>query len=60
VVGQTLGGRGPEFPVTRPAGVMPVVCLGASTTEGSQDDDQTYPYHLQQDLVRCFPLSGSR
>lgn len=49
------GFRGPEFPVEKPAGALRVVCLGASTTEGSQTNDETYPHYLQLELRRRFP-----
>jgi lysophospholipase L1-like esterase len=31
------------------------VCLGASTTEGSQSDQETYPYYLNRELEQLFP-----
>jgi len=49
------GFRGPEFSVKKPAGTVRIVCLGASTTEGSQRDNETYPHFLQQALDRLFP-----
>ena len=49
------GFRGPEFTPDKPAGIIRIVCLGASTTEGSQEDDQTWPHYLQQDLSRGYP-----
>jgi lysophospholipase L1-like esterase len=49
------GFRGPEFEVRKKEGVIRIVCLGASTTEGSQRDEETYPYFLQQELNRMFP-----
>jgi lysophospholipase L1-like esterase len=49
------GFRGPEFPIKKPPGTVRIVCLGASTTEGSQGDDETYPYYLYQDLTRMLP-----
>ena len=51
------GFRGPEFSVAKPAGLLRIVCLGASTTEGSQDDDETYPHFLQRELSRLMPSS---
>jgi lysophospholipase L1-like esterase len=49
------GFRGPEISVEKPPGVIRIVCLGASTTEGSQKNTETYPYFLQQELNRLFP-----
>jgi hypothetical protein len=49
------GFRNPEFAVKKPSGVIRIVALGSSTTEGSQADDETYPFYLQQDLDRMFP-----
>lgn len=47
--------RNAEFPVTKAPGTLRIVCLGASTTEGSQGDFETYPYYLGQQLRRRFP-----
>ncbi|GEM_PF-1956881 len=49
------GFRGPEFSIAKPAHTLRIVCLGASTTEGSQSDRETYPRYLQQELSRLFP-----
>lgn len=49
------GFRGPEFPFVKSPGVIRIVCLGASTTEGMQGDQETYPYYLQQELARLYP-----
>ncbi len=49
------GFRGPEFSIEKPPSVIRVVCLGASTTEGSQGDLETYPHFLQQELTQRFP-----
>ena len=49
------GFRGPEFRPDKPAGTIRIVCLGASTTEGSQYDDETWPHYLQQELSRAYP-----
>ncbi|MGQ0550186.1 MAG: SGNH/GDSL hydrolase family protein [Armatimonadota bacterium] len=49
------GFRGPEFESRKPAGLIRIVCLGASTTEGSHGDLETYPHFLQQELNRMFP-----
>ena len=49
------GFRGAEFALRKPAGVIRVVCLGASTTGGSQGDLETYPYFLQVELNQLFP-----
>jgi len=47
--------RGREFPIEKLSGTIRIVCLGASTTEGSQADDQTYPHYLQELLHAMFP-----
>jgi lysophospholipase L1-like esterase len=52
------GFRGPEFSVAKSPEVIRIVCLGASTTEGSHGDQETYPYFLQQELSRHFPGSA--
>lgn len=49
------GFRGPEFSIEKPPGTIRVVALGASTTEGSQSDEETYPHYLQLELNRRFP-----
>jgi lysophospholipase L1-like esterase len=49
------GFRGPQFSVAKPPGVIRIVCLGASTTEGSQGDLDTYPHFLQQELIQSLP-----
>ena len=50
------GFRNPEFQIRKPEGVIRIVCLGASTTEGpGLRDDETYPYFLQQELNGMFP-----
>lgn len=49
------GFRGPEFPVEKPTGTLRVICLGASTTEGQHDDDQTYPHYLEVELQKLLP-----
>lgn len=49
------GFRGPEFSVVKPPGVIRIVCLGASTTEGINADHETYPHYLQQELNRLLP-----
>ena len=49
------GFRGPEVSVKKPSSVIRIVCLGASTTEGSQGDQETYPYFLEQELRRVLP-----
>ncbi|MGH2374278.1 MAG: SGNH/GDSL hydrolase family protein [bacterium] len=49
------GFRGPEFAVQKPPGLLRIVCLGASTTEGSHGDLETYPRFLQQELNRMYP-----
>jgi len=49
------GLRGDEFSLEKPAEIVRIVCLGASTTEGSQGNRETYPYFLQQELTSRFP-----
>jgi len=49
------GLRGAEFSIKKAANTIRIVCLGASTTEGSQSDVETYPYFLQQVLNKRFP-----
>jgi lysophospholipase L1-like esterase len=49
------GFRGAEFPVEKPADVIRIVCMGASTTEGTFSDRETYPYFLQQELDQRYP-----
>lgn len=49
------GFRGEEFSVQKPAGTFRIVALGASTTEGSQGNQETYPYFLQQELRQRHP-----
>jgi lysophospholipase L1-like esterase len=45
------GFRGHDFSDQKPAGVVRVVTLGASSTFGYHDrDDETYPYYLEQRL----------
>lgn len=44
------GFRGAEFSREKAEGTIRIVCLGASTTEGSQKDTETYPFFLQQEL----------
>jgi hypothetical protein len=48
------GFRGGEFSTQKPVDVIRVICLGASTTGGSQYDRETYPYFLQSELSRLF------
>jgi lysophospholipase L1-like esterase len=48
------GLRGKEFSVEKPAGTLRIVCLGASTTEGSQADGETYPVALEKELQSRF------
>ncbi len=49
------GFRGEEFSVQKPAATFRVVALGASTTEGSQGNLETYPYLLQKELQKRYP-----
>lgn len=53
----SLGFRGPEVAVPKPAGRLRVVCMGESTTycTGIADDAATYPARLQAHLVRAHP-----
>ncbi len=52
-----LGLRGPAVVMPKPAGVLRIVTLGASTTEGIFNaDDETYPYYLQQVFDRIGRL----
>lgn len=51
----SLGFRSPEFSVNKSPNTIRIVCLGASTTEGSQANNQSYPYYLQQELGAAFP-----
>lgn len=44
------GFRGKEFSVKKPKEIIRIIALGASTTEGSQADNQTYPYYLEEIL----------
>lgn len=48
------GFRGPDFSVRKPRGLIRIVCLGGSVTEGGTDRE-SYPYYLQQELHRLFP-----
>lgn len=49
------GFRGDEFSVQKPAGTFRIVALGASTTEGSQSNLETYPHFLQKELQKRYP-----
>lgn len=49
------GFRGPDFSQAKSPGTIRIVCLGASTTEGSQGDEETYPYYLRQALLQLIP-----
>jgi lysophospholipase L1-like esterase len=47
------GMRGPDFRIDKPADVIRVITLGASSTYGfGSRDDETYPSQLQQELNR--------
>jgi len=50
------GFRGPDFTIEKPAGVVRILTLGASSTFGYADrDDETYPHYLQERLDRDAP-----
>ncbi len=49
------GFRGEEFAVQKAPGTIRIVFLGASTTEGSQTNKETYPYKLQQEMQKRYP-----
>jgi lysophospholipase L1-like esterase len=49
------GLRGGEFPFDKTPGTIRIVCLGASTTEGSGSDTETYPFYLQEGLRQRYP-----
>jgi len=52
----SLGYRGPEFTVEKPAGETRVVCVGGSTTFGTALADQdSYPRRLESRLRTRFP-----
>lgn len=53
----SLGFRGDEFSRAKPAGVIRVVCLGASTTFSSEvsSNDATWPHRLQERLAQAYP-----
>lgn len=52
----SLGFRGMgELAFEKPEGVIRIVVLGASQTEGSQCSNETYPYYLEQELNRRYP-----
>jgi lysophospholipase L1-like esterase len=45
------GFRGADFATEKPAGVLRVICMGASSTFGYLDhDEETYPYYLEREL----------
>ncbi|MFC1705130.1 SGNH/GDSL hydrolase family protein [Nanoarchaeota archaeon] len=48
------GLRGAEFSIKKPRDTIRIVCLGASTTEGSQSDNETYPFFLEQELGKVY------
>jgi lysophospholipase L1-like esterase len=51
-----LGLRGPDVSPRKAPGVIRIVCLGASTTEGVFNaDDETYPHYLQRLLDQANP-----
>jgi hypothetical protein len=50
----SLGYRGEEIPVVKPAGALRVVCLGGSTTFEGSTNDRTYPAILQSLLQQEF------
>lgn len=46
----SLGIRNKEFSIDKQPGRIRIVALGASTTEGTQGDKETYPYYLEEML----------
>lgn len=50
----SLGVRGPREVAAKPAGILHVACIGASTTYGVGvvSDEATYPAQLERELVR--------
>lgn len=50
----SLGFRGAEFPIEKPAGELRIVCIGGSTTYGLGVDEPraTYPALLEEELHR--------
>ncbi len=52
----TLGFRGPEIELPKPASRFRIVCLGGSTTYSDLvNDDETYPVHLERILEQRRP-----
>jgi len=51
----SLGFRSEEIPFNKSSDTIRIICIGASTTEGSQANNQSYPYYLQQVLRTEFP-----
>lgn len=45
-----LGFRGEDFNLEKSSDIIRIVTLGASTTEGSQSDNETYPFYLKGKL----------
>lgn len=52
-----LGFRGRDFTAAKPAGTIRVICVGGSTTIGSNagNDSFTYPFILEELLRQAFP-----
>ncbi len=48
----SLGFRNREIKFEKESAKMRIVALGASTTEGSYSDNETYPYYLEQILTQ--------
>ncbi|GFK95167.1 hypothetical protein NNJEOMEG_03025 [Fundidesulfovibrio magnetotacticus] len=53
----SLGFRGKDFQVSKPKDTIRVMCVGGSTTIGSNagGDNYTYPYILEELLRKVFP-----
>jgi lysophospholipase L1-like esterase len=49
------GFRGKDFCPDKKAGTLRIVCVGSSTTEGSGNEETTYPRYLEQRLQESFP-----
>ncbi|MBM3984103.1 MAG: hypothetical protein FJ296_00200, partial [Planctomycetes bacterium] len=56
----SLGFRGPDVVMPKPPGTYRVACLGGSTTQGldTEDDSQTWPARLQFHLQEQIPADS--